>query len=312
MESKILQGVKPFNDFLYRSCYYHQLIAAYSYFNISPHSIMLNYHNVMKFDGEALKFDYEQIKNKKEFELYTGVQECKVSYKKIKDLEKYIIAHIDKNEPIMILVDCFELPYRDDAYKKIHNYHYVLIYGYDLTKSEFVCSEHFCLNSFIYKEYTIKMEELINATRSQMIAIAKQPNVVFLKYRAPQQLEEPKIILKNLISLKPLDILNIKKALNTIKQFVDMCEKVDDNDLKRFEWLRNMQIQLNVQKHLINYAWGKNEYYFLLDRIKENYMFLIGVLVKIKLTGKMIKEFKERTLNRIDEIIKLEEKLIIN
>ncbi len=41
MKNKI-DGVKPFNEFLYKSCYYHQLMAALECFGIEAKEVLLN------------------------------------------------------------------------------------------------------------------------------------------------------------------------------------------------------------------------------------------------------------------------------
>lgn len=40
MKAKKLKGVKPFNEFLFVSCYYHQLMAAYSCLGVSADKII--------------------------------------------------------------------------------------------------------------------------------------------------------------------------------------------------------------------------------------------------------------------------------
>ena len=40
-EFRKLENVEPFNGYLFRSCYYHQLIAAYAHFGIDKNFIMM-------------------------------------------------------------------------------------------------------------------------------------------------------------------------------------------------------------------------------------------------------------------------------
>ena len=52
MKNKI-DGVKPFNEFLYKSCYYHQLMAALESFGIEAKEVLLNGFVLIKENFET-------------------------------------------------------------------------------------------------------------------------------------------------------------------------------------------------------------------------------------------------------------------
>ena len=47
MKKKIL-GIKPFNEIYFRSCYYHQLLAGVSAFNVNKDEVLLSFYTLIK------------------------------------------------------------------------------------------------------------------------------------------------------------------------------------------------------------------------------------------------------------------------
>ena len=52
-----IEGIKPFNDLMLKSCYYNQLAAGYSAFGIDPKIIAGNYLQLYEFDEKTKKLD---------------------------------------------------------------------------------------------------------------------------------------------------------------------------------------------------------------------------------------------------------------
>ena len=65
MKKNKINGVRPFNDFFFRSCYYHQLMAGIACFGIDRDAILLNAFTLIQNNFNAGKegflnvFDYK-------------------------------------------------------------------------------------------------------------------------------------------------------------------------------------------------------------------------------------------------------------
>lgn len=53
MKKNRIDGVKPFNEFFFKSCYYHQLLAGLSCFGIGRDAILFNAFTLIKPDFEV-------------------------------------------------------------------------------------------------------------------------------------------------------------------------------------------------------------------------------------------------------------------
>ena len=119
-----LEGVKPFNDFWFINCYYHQLIAGLSCLGIKKEGILLS--RLLMSGRQFTTLRHEEISDKSG-EKYLGYRNrrCNIN-------EKSLIKHVDCGRPIIAGVDCFYLESRADTYEKVHAPHFILVYGYDL------------------------------------------------------------------------------------------------------------------------------------------------------------------------------------
>ena len=70
MKKYKIEGVQPFNKFSFRSCYYHQLIAALSCFGISFESVLLS---SFVFAGKDLARIFQTLNWKKFWVIKTSV-----------------------------------------------------------------------------------------------------------------------------------------------------------------------------------------------------------------------------------------------
>lgn len=131
-----LKGVLPFNRFFFRSCYFHQLLACYKYFGVSPEIVIGNYLNLyIQKEGE-LRTKEIQVFDKENFEALTGIRQIK--FLPQEPIQKELIARLRKGAPSIIAVDCFYIPFRADTFGKIHTDHYITVYGYDSVKRVFI------------------------------------------------------------------------------------------------------------------------------------------------------------------------------
>lgn len=152
-----LEGVKPFNDFWFINCYYHQLIAGLSCLGIKKEGILLS--RLLMSGRQFTTLRHEEISDKSG-EKYLGYRNrrCNIN-------EKSLIKHVDCGRPIIAGVDCFYLESRADTYEKVHAPHFILIYGYDLVTREINVVDHDYENSYLFKKKKISLDNLLEANR---------------------------------------------------------------------------------------------------------------------------------------------------
>ena len=111
-----ITGVRPFNEFLFKSCYYHQLIAGLACFGIGYEEFLLS---MFVFAKKSFELDTHEV-SEKEMEKFLGYRTkiCNLT-------EKGLIRHIDRGRPVILGVDCFYLENRPDTYRQIHNPHFI-------------------------------------------------------------------------------------------------------------------------------------------------------------------------------------------
>ncbi len=152
-----IEGVKPFNEFFFRNCFWHQLIAGVSCLGVEAKEVLVNYMALPKNDFES---DESGILSAKEFERFFGYR-CKPCGLSERSLKK----RIDKGCPVIVGVDCFFLESRGDTYRKLHDPHFVLCYGYDTEKRLAYIVDHNYRNGFDFAKKVVSLDNVLLANR---------------------------------------------------------------------------------------------------------------------------------------------------
>ena len=183
-----VDGIEPFNKFLFRTCYYHQLISGLSSFGISYESLLIS-----SFTFPVKGFELEKIDiPEKELEHMLGYQNrnCNLS-------KKQLLKNIDKKRPMIVGIDSFYFESRPDTYKKIHTPHFVLVYGYDLENNLLNVVDHAYNNSFEYIKKTIRFDNLLYSNKMlRHGTLARKKSVHVLKMNHKDRCDLVKILRK--------------------------------------------------------------------------------------------------------------------
>lgn len=155
MRANQLTGIKPFNKFNFRSCYYHQLMAGLSCLGLSGDNILLS---DFIFVGEDFTFDSTFFSSERVRQKLAGYKS-----KKTKLTKKLLIKSIDHGRPVIAGIDCFYWESRKDTYRRIHDPHFILVYGYDLDKETLEIVDHDYRNSFQYEEKQVPLAKFLLA-----------------------------------------------------------------------------------------------------------------------------------------------------
>lgn len=179
MDAVKLEPIRPFNKFGCKSCYYHHLVSCYGYLGVGAEAILGNQMGFYRFHKQAGPSVYtHDLLSPAELEAETGVRE--VCMKPPKNLVKELIASLRAGKPVILAVDTYYLPYREDLYKKLHVMHYILVYGYNAARKTFICMEHMFANSLRYSEKEISFRTLTTAHKRYMEFLHKDNPRVFV------------------------------------------------------------------------------------------------------------------------------------
>lgn len=297
MKKNKIEGIQPFNRFFFRSCYYHQLIAGLAAFGIPAESILLSYFVLPRKGFEAEKI----VIPEKTLEKVLGYQNRKCNLSK-----KQLLHNIDKQRPIIVGVDCFHFESRLDTYQKLHDPHYVLVYGYDLDNGTVNVVDHNYRNSWEYSEKIISMDNLLNANKMLRHRPLKRKTTMQILKRGANKKIDDSIILKQYKS-ESFQQAKIDSELNlkTLKLMVSQSStaladksRIVTNYLQEmknfFSNLSDISVFKNTRDHL--------EKIFI---IISSYSNLLSIFWRME--NKNDYEFayrhKENILRKIDELI---------
>lgn len=313
MAYKKIDGVKPFNELQLRSCYYHQMAAAYTAFGIEPQIIAGNYLPLYEFDAKKkeMKIKPFEILDENILEDLTGVHRDR--YKKVDELEKFATEQINAGHPVLLMVDCFYLDYREDTYLQTHVAHSILIYGYDSEKRIFIINEHMFRNSYKYIEKFVPMHVIITAYNNFIDRLMKNgfSLIVFQKKRDVENIELD-ILKRKISSMKKelrKSVRNFGKCIDFIRVNLSEREKFDKIKDTIISYIGEARRYKNTQRNLLGFLFDKGELYSIADRIVENYIFIYGLIVKMKAMNQYNTQFIRKILARCDELLELESKL---
>ena len=289
-----IEGIKPFNDLMLKSCYYNQLAAGYSAFGIDPKIIAGNYLQLYEFDEITKKLDVKHIELLDDSDLFdlTGIKRIFVGF--VDDLKDFVITQIDNQCPVLIPVDGFSLSYRKDTYKKIHNSHFILIYGYDKYKSKFYINEHAFLNSLDYRE-KIESIQMINRAYKQFFSELVKENKKLTVVLSKQKQANGNFCNYYNKAIRKMDSQIKQSEKNLIQgiKFIKKCMS-DDFERKKYQdqiinFLGDIKWYKNVQNNLFHSIIKNIELQKVTEQIYQNFIFIYGMIVKQKLTGNINK-----------------------
>lgn len=180
MEKRILRGIRHYNESWFRSCYYHQLIAGMSYYNVPEEYVICNYTLELRKTPESVPFEYieKDILNEEEFQALTGIR---LKALESADLEECVIKSINAHKPLIVGQDSYYQPYRWDYYGKVHGSHFVLVYGYDGRKGELVIGENNYVTSFDFKEKRVPISDVKAAFEAYNKTLKKEEGFSILR-----------------------------------------------------------------------------------------------------------------------------------
>lgn len=299
MRKKIIEGVKPFNDFFFRSCYYHQLISGLSCFGIEKDNILLNSYLLTKDNFET---ETKILFSEKELEKAMGYKttRCNIT-------QKSLIKNINENRPVIIGVDCYYLENRKDTFNISHSPHYILVYGYDLDSKELYVVEHNYLNSFVYTEQVISMDMLLHANKMFKLGELKKKktSVVLEKIKETVSLDLYKFIdVKDVEENHTSAIMNLKDLREVLFQDISVIENNSEKIVKYLQNIKQFYYSVACTKKVTDV----NDIKILMTKLISGYANILSVFWKMNAyhNYEFAKKNIERIIQKIDELTQTE------
>lgn len=308
---KILKGVKPFNKYFFRSCFYHQLMVAYSEFGVSEEYHLLNY---MPFyvlnDKNEVDFKKEPVFSSFELEHLTGVREIRKSC--CKDISAEIIRSVDSGSPIIVAVDTFYLNFQPDLYNKKHKPHFIAVYGYDKTNKIFSIIDHEYSGSWKYIEQQTDFSVIAEAYAGHERNFSHEFGGRLIKFKKtgkPQALptgrfksaiaESKDDIIYSLMTVNDLckrinETVSEKGKFNEIQALGSLCFR-----MKSFKRLQNYQLQMVYNDEKLN---------ALITSTEEQIYYIACILQKMFHAGyddKRVEKLKKRVSDFMSKEIEI-------
>ncbi|MDH6430644.1 hypothetical protein BSK62_22685 [Paenibacillus odorifer] len=162
---KIIEPIEPFNEIYYQSCLYNSLFPIIRHFQLSILPLLINDWIVYEATrtGEGLLCGISYRTKTGLSEGLTGLGVAVEKRELVETVIDRIKSAIDMERPVVLWVDCYEMPIRKDTFQKKHLPHTILVHGYDDVSSQFHIVEHLQTENLSYGKKTIMMEDLERA-----------------------------------------------------------------------------------------------------------------------------------------------------
>lgn len=167
-DSVMLSHIEPFNDLYYRNCFYNSFFPVVKHFggSILPYLVndLLLYQRSDTEGTQGYELRYEEVEPQdKLFQQMNLSVHTQYAFGEIKNV---LVESISRGDPVIVWVDCYEIPFRNDAYLKQHIDHTLLVYGFDERSQMFHIIEHDRRENLSYKPCLIAFDDLARACKA--------------------------------------------------------------------------------------------------------------------------------------------------
>lgn len=295
MDSKSLAGIEPFNDLFFRNCFYNSMFAVLNYYQKSILPFTINSVPIYDLDeNEQLTMKY--ITTLEQGEVLNQNEVIVNTKQNNKNVVEDIILAINLDKPVIVDIDCFDMPMRTEFYQKTHWQHVILIYGYDNNRKTFNIIEQKNVDCLNYEKVEISYDDLINSYNGFLNLSAE--NLVNVSYREYGIMEKTNLINQSeLLSVFKENILNNKNVISYGLSYLDKFENDFDNMLLEDQSLRenidNLIPGINeiinskkVAKYNVENLFGKDhQLNKLICDIEKNWTAIRQTLLKFKFSS---------------------------
>lgn len=291
-----LSGVKTFNKFWFRSCYYHQLYSAVSCLGVNADQVVLGNLRIPYGNFETEKI----FKDEKEY-----LKSVDFSLKHLNVSKNKLLRLLKAGYPVIVGVDCYEMRERENYYHKGHCKHFVMVYGYNTDKELFYITDHNYFNDYMFREKEMTFDELFTANLSYRKFYCSRNGTSSIQVKKCNKHSAQgafyAILLDEKTMSQSLGLLN--DDLNNLKEHLKNNDSgfMLDNIEKIVEFANTMKESFSVIKCL-NIS---EKLILCIEELIACFRFIWGISMKIKIKGKveLKKEEIDKILAKIDILI---------
>lgn len=233
----ILKNIEPFNEMFYRNCFNSSLFHMIKHYNKKILPILVNdvaiySTNNVKNEKSIFTMNYLHIKSLKYVLDTIGISFESSTYKE--NIVDNITCSISKQKPVIIFIDSFYEPFRQDTYQKYHLSHTLLVYGYDEREGIMNILEHKHREALFYENRTISYTDIKNAYVGYNINFQDRGQVdTYFEFELKKTDTDKETVDYSLYDYRKVFIQNYKKkerevfeGLEEIKKFNSVFQEI--------------------------------------------------------------------------------------
>lgn len=162
-EAKYIDGVEPFNDLIYKDCFYNALFPVLTFYKKDINTILVSdvFVYATADDGKSISANYLTEQKIPKLLVATGMKTNRIVHSN--DIVSSLKEAISQDKMVIFRVDCFYSSLRKDTYQKEHWPHTLLAYGYNDKKEIVYVLEQSDKNSLDFIEREMNYGEIYEA-----------------------------------------------------------------------------------------------------------------------------------------------------
>jgi len=317
LEKMEISNIEPFSQIRYISCFYSALFPVVKHFKgtFLPYLIsdIYVYANKNK-DAPEILLSPMQIRDKTELTREMGI------FTEAKEVSDNIVEDsinaISNNRPVIVMIDSFYEPLRQDVYQKEHIAHALLLFGYDKNEKTFTIFEHSHKDSFFYERSIINFVDLKKCYEGYINNLKKEDVVsTYCEYYADETAVDEKKYINFFVEKANEHKSFIFDSLNSIKIFtkdlIAFCDErerlasLSDSQIRMFNRVMSAKI---VETYALSCAFGERINIVLQrsDEIINNWNFARGVITKFKYSSVYNEKSFRNAFSKLEQIYDME------
>lgn len=320
----VLEGVEPFNEFYFQSCFYNAIFPVIRYYGSDLRSILVEnidlYRTNVTSKGEKI-LDIEYISCVPVDEILHTIGISIKMRPYTENVIEELKNTIDRGHFVIIWIDCYYESLKKKVYQTYHWPHSLLIYGYQEKQKEMFIIEHEYKDNLTYEKKKISYEELKRCYEGYKENFADQENMV-MSYEIAKSGDA--IVQEEQLGDRLYANLTVNKnqLAEQIGALEDFQSYFTDKAKKQSIKLEELEQIVEGLNHVINaktvqmYTY-KNvipdniSYSESMNAILYKWKITRGILAKCIFLGECTREEIQKAMNYINDIVE-EEKIFLN